>query len=154
MKRDKTTDAIRAFIDDFDANRPFNKVLGLMIKSTDFESSYITFHKKGEFVGNPIYGNLHGGIISSLLDVAGGHAACVSVVRNIKEPVEEEIIERIAKVNTIDIRVDYLRPAVGSFFEVKGKLIRKSKKVAVARMELFNEEQKLVAVGTGSYLIA
>jgi len=78
----------------------------------------------------------------------------LSAVKNIKELTLEKIVEKIAKVNTIDLRVDYLRPGIGSNFEVKGRLLRTGNKVAVARMELLNDEQNLIAVGTGSYLIS
>lgn len=101
MNKDINNNEIRVIVDDFNANRPFNRALGLVIKSPDFESSFMTFHKKDEFVGNPIYGNLHGGVISSVLDVAGGHAVCLSAVKNINEPIKEKIMEKITKVNTI-----------------------------------------------------
>ena len=57
------------------------------------------------------------------------------------------------KMSTIDLRIDYLRPGRGKAFIADGKILRIGNKVAVTRMELHNDEGKLIAVGTGTYIL-
>ena len=61
--------------------------------------------------------------------------------------------ERFARLGTIDLRVDYLRPGRGTEFIATAHIIRAGSKVAVARMELHNEEGTHIAFGTGTYLV-
>ena len=65
----------------------------------------------------------------------------------------EEITERFAKIGTIDLRVDYLRPGLGKYFIATGSTLRAGNKLSVIRMELHNDEELLIAVGTGSYVV-
>ena len=55
-------------------------------------------------------------------------------------------------MGTIDLRVDYLRPGRGTHFLAEARLLRAGNKVAVTRMELHNDKEELLAVGTGTYL--
>ena len=67
-------------------------------------------------------------------------------------PLEDQA-KRLSRVSTIDLRIDYLRPGRGKLFTATGSVMRTGRKVAVARMELRNEEQTLIAVGTGTYSV-
>ena len=51
------------------------------------------------------------------------------------------------------MRVDFLKPGAGEKFKCISKVERAGNKVAVTRMEMFNEKNELIAIGTGSYLI-
>ena len=57
------------------------------------------------------------------------------------------------KMSTIDLSIDYLRPGRGKSIIADGKILRIGNKVAVTRMELHNDEGKLIAVGTGTYIL-
>jgi len=59
----------------------------------------------------------------------------------------------IARIGTIDMRVDYLRPGRGARFYSSGTVMRTGRKVAVTRMELKNSDDVLIAVGTGAYIV-
>ena len=61
--------------------------------------------------------------------------------------------ERIAKIGTIDLRIDYLRPGQGLYFLATGNIMRAGRRVTVTRMELHNHEDVLIAVGTGTYVV-
>ena len=65
----------------------------------------------------------------------------------------EEITERFSRVGTINLRVDYLRPGRGEFFIGTGSIIRAGNKVTVVRMEFHNNEEQMIAVGTGTYIV-
>ena len=56
-------------------------------------------------------------------------------------------------MSTIDIRVDYLLPGRGEVFTAKAHIIRRGSKVAVTRMQLTNEKDELIALGTATYLV-
>jgi len=132
---------------------PFNRLIGLQVETlrTDFVS--IRFAMREDLIGNSVHGILHGGVISSVLDAAGGLAAAASIVEKMQSRSPEEIAARIARIGTIDLRVDYLRPGRGEFFRAKSSIMRSGNKVAVTRMELYNNKEMLVAVGTGTYIV-
>ena len=132
---------------------PFNRVLGLSVESFEMDQIQIRIGMRPELVGNFLRGNLHGGVISSILDVVGGMVAWLGVMKKMKDCPLEEITERFSKVGTIDLRVDYLRPGLGDFFIGTGSIIRAGNKVSVVRMELHNNEEQMIAVGTGTYII-
>ena len=141
-------------IHDVFANRiPFNQVLGLNITSLAHDKPTLRFDMKPELVGNFFHGILHGGVTSSVLDVTGGIVAFLGLQRKLVEATLDERLERFSKIGTIDLRIDYLRPGKGKWFEATGYSLRTGNKVAVARMELHNDSGDLVAVGTGAYLV-
>ena len=132
---------------------PFNKLLGLEIVSLDHDRPRLRFAMRPELIGNTFQNILHGGVTSAGLDVTGGLVAFSGLVRNLSKIPVEERMQRFAKVGTIDLRIDYLRPGKGQWFEATGYPLRTGNKVAVARMELHNDGNELIAVGTGAYLV-
>ena len=132
---------------------PFNKLLGLRVESMDMERVCLKIEMKEELIGNSIKGVLHGGVISAVLDVAGGITAALGIVKKWTGHPLEEIGKRLLNVGTIDLRVDYLRPGKGKHFLATGSILRTGQKVAVIRMELHNDEHLLIAVGTGTYTV-
>jgi len=143
----------RARIHEIFSSLPFNKLLGLEIVSMEDDRPKIRFAMRPELIGNTFQGILHGGVTSAVLDVAGGLVAFSGLVKNLAKIPVEERIQRFAKIGTIDLRIDYLRPGKGEWFEATGYPLRTGNKVAVARMELHNDGGELIAVGTGAYLV-
>jgi uncharacterized protein (TIGR00369 family) len=131
----------------------FNRVLGLKIEYLRPDSTECRFSMKDIFIGNPVQGILHGGVISAVLDATGGINASVSALERMKELSTEEIGNRLSRMGTIDLCVDYLRPGKGVQFQATSTIMRTGRKVAVTRMELKNQDNVLIAVGTGAYLI-
>jgi uncharacterized protein (TIGR00369 family) len=133
---------------------PFNKVLGL--KPTKLSQDYCEFkmNMKDDLIGNFLQGILHGGAISTALDVTGGAMAMVAAWQRLKEQKvpSEERPKTLSKLGTIDMRVDFLQPGKGKEFTIGATLLRIGNKVAVTRMEFKNENNDLIAVGTGTYL--
>ena len=147
------TEILNLMRDFFEERIPFNKVLGLRVESLDMDSFRVKIEMKENLIGNPIKNVLHGGVISSVLDVSGGITVAMGILKKFSDRPLEEIGERLLKVGTIDLRVDYLRPGRGKFFLATGSIMRTGKRVAVARMQLHNDEDLLIAVGTGTYLV-
>ncbi|MBC8259813.1 MAG: thioesterase family protein [SAR324 cluster bacterium] len=132
---------------------PFNKLIGMKIETLDLDKIGIRFEMRPELVGNFTRGNLHGGVISSVLDVTGGMIAWTGMMKKMEGQSYEEISERFTKIGTIDLRVDYLRPGLGEYFIATGSPLRAGNKVSVTRMELHNDQGTLIAVGTGTYVV-
>jgi uncharacterized protein (TIGR00369 family) len=132
---------------------PFNKVLGLQVESLEMDRFCLKIEMKKELVGNPIKGILHGGVISAVLDVTGGMTAAIGVIKKMAGRPFEEIGKRLLNVGTIDLRVDFLRPGRGKYFLATGSLMRTGQKVTVIRMQLHNDQDLLIAVGTGTYTV-
>ena len=61
--------------------------------------------------------------------------------------------QRLSRMGTIDLRVDYLRPGRGERFTATSTLLRAGNKVAVARVELHNEAQVYIASATATYMV-
>jgi uncharacterized protein (TIGR00369 family) len=137
----------------FNEKIPFNKLLGIQIESMSFESARLRFDSRDDLVGNYIRQSLHGGVVSAALDLSGGLVAFLSAVKNAQGLPREEKLEKLANVGTIDLRVDYLRPGIGRHFVASAYLLRSGNKVSVTRMELHNDDDLLIAVGTGAYLV-
>jgi uncharacterized protein (TIGR00369 family) len=137
----------------YDRKIPFNRVLGFRAESLDAERVIVRFEMRDELIGNWTVRSLHGGVISAVLDATGGLNASVGLLEKLRGLPVEEIERRMSRVGTIDLRVDYLRPGRGAFFRANSKIMRAGNKVTVTRMELFNDTDVLVAVGSGTYLI-
>ena len=147
------TDILKILADVYENKLPFNKVLGLRIDRLEPGNVRVVFDMQPELVGNYIHGVLHGGVVSSVLDATGGIVASIGVVEKLQTRPPAEIAQGIAKVGTIDLRVDYLRPGLGQSFHATGTVMRSGRKVTVVRMELHNDTDKLIAVGTGTYIV-
>ncbi len=132
---------------------PFNKIIGIKIESLNIENLKIRFEMRPELIGNFKRGNLHGGVISSVLDAIGGMVVWTEIMKKMEDSSFEEISKKFSKIGTIDMRVDFLRPGLGKYFIATGTSLRTGNKVSVARMELHDEKGKLIAVSTGSYLV-
>ncbi len=134
-------------------NLPFNRLLGLKVAFLEPDRAGFRFEMKDELIGNTVHGILHGGVISAVLDTTGGMTATASAIEKSQDLSKDDIIRRVARIGTIDLRVDYLRPGKGIQFQSTGSVMRTGRKVAVTRMELKNQDDLLIAVGTGTYIV-
>ena len=155
MNRDQNDQRLFAVINNiFNEKIPFNKVLGLKVAAIAYKQVQVRFRMRDELIGNYIRGALHGGVISSVIDVTGGLAAFMGIQEKIAGRDLDAKLERFSRLGTIDLRVDYLRPGIGQSFLSTGYTLRTGNKVAVTRIELVNDLDALIAVGTGSYVVA
>ena len=140
--------AVRAFF----TRIPFNQFLDIEIDELSLERVTMHLPMKPELIGNFVQGILHGGVISALLDVTGGAMALIGAFERHQHLSAGERMAKLAKLGTIDLRIDYLRPGRGQHFTAQAVLLRSGNKVAVVRSELHADDGTLVAVGTGTYL--
>jgi uncharacterized protein (TIGR00369 family) len=137
----------------YEERLPFNKMLGIQVVKISFDDLCVRLDMKAELVGNYVKGILHGGVISSLLDLTGGLIASVGVLKRMLDCHHDEIKKRFMRISTIDLRVDYLSPGKGKYFLTEGSILRIGNKVAVIRTELKNDNSVLIAAGTGTYIV-
>jgi uncharacterized protein (TIGR00369 family) len=135
-------------------NTPFVKLIGMELTELSADEVRGRFDMKPELVGNTWKQILHGGVIATALDTIGGAMGFVAVYQFMKQQglSREERYARMARLGTIDMRVDYLSPGRGQHFTAMAVPLRIGKKVFVTRMELRNENDELIAAGTGTYM--
>jgi uncharacterized protein (TIGR00369 family) len=119
---------------------PFNRHLGIRGESVESGRAVLVLPVRPEFVGDPRRPALHGGVLSALIDAAGGLAAWSALGAS-------------ESVSTVDLRVDFLEPAgLGSPLRAEAVLVRKGNRVCHVRIRL-TQDGELVAEGTGVYNI-
>ena len=128
-----TAEDIQAMFD----RSPFISGLELQVQSLDYDASKLT-------VTMPLNPALerragtkqfHGGPIASFIDTVGDFAIGMMVGGG---------------VPTMNLRVDYLKPAVGDRITGTAR-VRRAGTVAVVDIDVFDEKGSLVAVGRGTY---
>ena len=143
-----------ALADLFQHRIVFNQTLGLEIESARSPEPRIRLMMRPQLVGNYFNGNLHGGVISATLDAMGGFALMVAIGEKHAEESTPQVMQRFAKMSTIDLRVDYLRPGVGASFLASAEVMRLGGRIASTQMRLENEQGTLIATGAAAYVIS
>jgi uncharacterized protein (TIGR00369 family) len=132
----------------------FNQTLGLRIDSVRPGDVRATLPMRPELVGHFAYGRLHGGVISAVLDAMGGLAAMVGVAERHPHDSAQQVLHRFARLGTIDLRVDFLRPGLGRHFVATAEVTRLGGRVGSTQMRLVNDEETLIATGAASYIVS
>ena len=138
----------------FEEKIVFNQVLGLKITQLKPERVVATIDMKPELIGHYAHNRLHGGVISAGLDAMGGLACMAAIGARHMDESPEQRLHRFGKLGTIDLRVDYLRPGLGAQFELRAEVMRLGSRVASTRMEFFGADGKLLACGSGAYIVS
>ncbi len=125
---------------------PFNRHLGLYAVHLQPGEAVLHLPWRDEFLGYPDPAAMHGGIISTVLDTAGGAA----VFSRFQGPED--------RCSTVDLRVDYLRPGPPEDLYAHARVLRFGNRVAVTRTELFagtppGEGARAIATGQAVYNI-
>lgn len=140
-------------IDVYNSKMPFNKLLGIEVTELNLDRAVISINSREELYGNYIHHILHGGVISSVIDLSGGIIAQAHALSKMEGMSIGQMMHRFSMMSTLNMRVDYLRPGSGNRFECISKVVRAGNKVAVVQMEMIDSDNKQTAIGTGSYLI-
>jgi uncharacterized protein (TIGR00369 family) len=138
----------------FEERIVFNQLLGLRIETLEAGHVAGRLAMRHELIGHFTHQRLHGGVISATLDAMGGLAVMAAIgARHLDEPVEARLA-RFGKLGTIDLRIDYLRPATGAHFGATAQVLRLGSRVASTRMEFFDAQQRLLATGAAAYIVS
>ena len=121
----------------FDAS-PFLGFLGLRVVALDHDAGTLTVSMpmRPELERRLGGGQFHGGPIAAFIDTVGDYAIGMAVGGG---------------VPTINLRIDYLRPAVGSVLTATARVRRAGRTVALVDVDVYDTGQALVAVGRGTY---
>ncbi len=137
----------------FEEHIPFNRFVGLRFMESRPDYVEIKIGMREDLVGNFYHKMLHGGVIATILDVAGGLVAMLSTIEKIENLDVDYLRKRLVNVGTIDIHINFLLPGRGEEFTATAVVIRHGNKVAVTRTELKNERNNLIAVSTATYIV-
>lgn len=132
----------------------FNEYLGFTMGEHTADSVSIDFKMRPELIGHYMHGRLHGGVISAVLDAAGGLAVIWKIADFYGGEGADQILGRFKALATIDLRVDYLRPGVGDTFTAKAKVIRLGRRIAATHAELRSNEVSQIATSSGTYIVS
>ena len=91
MQKEKLLELLREITEE---RIPFNKLIGIKIESLGMDSLGIRFEMRPELIGNFKRGNLHGGVISSVLDAIGGMVVWTEIMKKMEYQSFEEISQR------------------------------------------------------------
>lgn len=115
---------------------PFHKWLGLSVVEAGDGEIVVEMPWREEIVVNPDVGYTHGGILATLVDLVADWAIATKLGRPFP---------------TVDMRVDYHRPAMKGTLRIRGKVIRLGSTFTTAEAYVEDENGKLLASGRGTY---
>jgi uncharacterized protein (TIGR00369 family) len=142
-----------ALVDLFERRIPFNQTLALKVVAVQAPPR-VHLSMRPELVGNFLYGRLHGGVISAALDVMGSLALMVAIGEKHADETTEQVLHRFARMGTIDLRVDYLRPGIGHSFEASAEVTRLGGRIGSTQMRLLNDQGSLIATAAAAYTVS
>ena len=117
---------------------PFISHAGMRLTAIDKEAETLTMTMplKPEFERAPGTGQFHGGPIAALIDTAG----CFGLIMVLGHGVP-----------TVNFRTDYLRPAINTGLRADARVRRIGRTVGVVDVDVYDDNEKLVAVGRGTF---
>lgn len=138
----------------FEQQISYNKLLGLRILSLVPGDVRGRFEMKPELVGHFVYGRLHGGVISSVLDAMAGVALMVAIAERHPSEGALQVMHRFMRMGTIDLRIDFLRQGLGKHFDASAKVTRLGGRIGSTQMALHDDKGELIATGAASFVVS
>jgi uncharacterized protein (TIGR00369 family) len=138
----------------FEQRITFNQTLGLKVIDIRAPVPTMGFGMRPELVGHYLYGRLHGGVISAVLDAMGGLALMVAIGEHHAHETTPQVLHRFGRLGTIDLRVDFLRPGIGERFVASAEVTRLGGRVGSTQMRLENQDGELIATAAAAYIVS
>jgi uncharacterized protein (TIGR00369 family) len=125
-----------------DEEIPFNRELGLRVVSLEPGRAVLEVPFREGLVGDARRPALHGGVVSALVDTAGGAAVWTAIGDD-------------DRCSTIDLRVDYLLPARLETVRAEARVLRVGNRVGVTTIRAFHPDRpdETVAEAKGVYSV-
>lgn len=135
-------DTFAAFQELIEHSIPFNAFLGIKLVSLESGICKLSIPFRQELLGDFRRGAVHGGVISTLIDTCGGFAVW-------------SMCKVTDKIATIDLRVDYLKPALSADLVAESRVRLLGNRVGNASTIIFmsGEPNQIVAEGRSVYNI-
>jgi uncharacterized protein (TIGR00369 family) len=143
MDDDERTGRRLRLVRAFSENVPHNRALGIEILELQAPEALFRLPYDEKLVGNPDTGVVHGGVITALLDGASG----ASVFATLPTPVP---------IATLDLRIDYLRPAdAGKPILARATCYKLTKNVAFTRAVAYHDDPAdPIAHSVGTFMVS
>ena len=127
----------------FDHRLAFDRHLGIVVAELNSGWALMRLPFRPELLGDPFRPALHGGVISTMVDVAAGAAALTTLPFG-------------SRCSTVDLRVDYLLPGQECDIWAEGTVLRSGSSVAVINVEITQrpdpaQESLRIATGRAVY---
>lgn len=121
---------------------PFSNALEMRLEDIGDGYAVITMPWSDDLVGDPRTGVIHGGAVSALMDTCGGAA----VMSHPEAP---------AGTATIDLRIDYMRPATpGQRILARAECYNVTRSVGFVRASAWDEDDsRPVATAAGAFTV-
>ena len=117
------------------------ELLGYEVVSSDKDAGVVATWRPSRDMANPV-GQAHGGMVGALVDDMCGLALIAS-------------LERIAAIPTINLNIDFYRPAwVDQEYTARSRTLKLGKRVAFCEMTVENAEGQLLLRGTCSFAMS
>ena len=107
------------------------------LELTEWEHGAVRFSFRPPALSRAGEGGVHGGALLTALDTAACFAAIAAVGQD---------------CFTVDLRSDFLRPALDEQLTVRGTLLRAGKRFACADATLTSPDDRLLAVARGTFI--
>ncbi len=126
--------ALQAWVDE----APYHRLVPLVVEQVDpANGRFVLRLPHSPSLGRQADGaQVHGGPIASVIDTAGTFAVAAMVGHG---------------VPTMNLRIDYLRPAVQTDLIATAVVRRAGRTVAICDIDLHDDQGRLVAVGRGTW---
>lgn len=125
-------------IESYKLSNNFGNDLGMVLKAADRTGSHYQLEVQEKHLATPLAA--HGGVISSLMDGTLGVAALAHAIENNHV------------VSTIEFKINFTRPAlVNDVLDARAEVIHSGKRIIVCEGKIFNQNGKLVALGSGTF---
>ena len=117
---------------------PFHEVLRPKALDVDPDNATVRIglDYREEFARAPNERSFHGGVIATLIDIAGHAAVSINIGK---------------MAPTIDLRIDYSRPSAGENLVASARLLQLGATLARVDVEVADTQGRLIAVGRGSF---
>lgn len=118
-----------------------SKALGLSLESCTRERTVLRLPWHERLVGDPTTRVLHGGVITTLIDSACGFALMSH-------------LEKLADIATLDLRIDYLQPAVPDQDVLAGAEVYKlTSSIAFLRASAYQTDGDPIANAVATFML-